>query len=275
MELFMKSLKSHFSLTVALFTIIFTLQVFFIIDRVISSYENNLNKNYSLVVVSLSTLKEAQVKDKIANVKSLETLSVDSVINKLKDQLNKTDLGLLRATLPKFYKIHLSKFPSPTEIKAIERNLLKIKDVTSVESFSKSHDQVYKLMVIFKGTSYALAIIVITVSLLLIFREMRIWQYEHHERMLIMSYFGAPVWMRSAILFKFSFVDSILSTLLVIGTFYFIEQQPEIITLLKSLNVDIELFDLAKDSLFIASTSFGIAFSLAAFVIISQKKEYR
>jgi cell division transport system permease protein len=47
----MKSIKNHFSLVVALFSILFSIQMFILIDRSIDAYKENLAKNYSVIVV--------------------------------------------------------------------------------------------------------------------------------------------------------------------------------------------------------------------------------
>ena len=48
------------------------------------------------------------------------------------------------------------------------------------------------------------------VTIFLIAKEMRIWQFKHSERMNIMGLFGAPVWLRSAVLFRLAIVDLIV-----------------------------------------------------------------
>ena len=112
----MKSLKSHFSLIAALFTILFTVQVYQILDRSTSTYEESLRQNYSMVVIATSSLDEGPIKARFPLVRSLEEISPEKVIKRLEKDMDKTSLGLLRASLPKFYKLSLEHYPQPEEV---------------------------------------------------------------------------------------------------------------------------------------------------------------
>ena len=52
----MKSIKNHFSLIVALFSILLSIQIFTIVDRSINAYKENLANNYTVIVVSQKRL---------------------------------------------------------------------------------------------------------------------------------------------------------------------------------------------------------------------------
>ena len=138
----MKSLKNHFSLIAALFTILFTIQVYQVLNRSISSYQENLRKNYSIVIISNTNLQEAAIKAKFSIVRTLEEISPDKIIKRLEKEMDKTSLGLLRATLPKFYKLSLEHYPQPSEIEILSSQLLNMKHIKRVESFSQTHDQI-------------------------------------------------------------------------------------------------------------------------------------
>ena len=69
---------------------------------------------------------------------------------------------------------------------------------------------------------------------------MRIWQFQHLERMSIMALLGAPIWLRSAVLFRLSIVDSIIAILLVNITFLYLRSNSFILETLKTLNVQDE-----------------------------------
>lgn len=51
------------------------------------------------------------------------------------------------------------------------------------------------------------------VSLFLIIKQMEIWKYAHKQRMQVMEIFGAPLMLRSGVLFKVAIVDAILATI--------------------------------------------------------------
>ena len=61
------------------------------------------------------------------------------------------------------------------------------------------------------------------VSLFLIIKQMEIWKYAHKERMQVMEIFGAPLMLRSGVLFKVAFIDAIFATILVSAIFFYIK----------------------------------------------------
>ena len=79
----MKSLKNHFSLLAALFTILFTLQVYQILERSISSYEDTLRSNYAMVVIATSALEESSLISRFDIIRSVEEISPEKVIKRL------------------------------------------------------------------------------------------------------------------------------------------------------------------------------------------------
>ena len=102
---------------------------------------------------------------------------------------------------------------------------------------------------------------------------MRIWQFQHLERMNIMALFGAPVWLRSAVLFRLSIVDAIIASLLVIGTFLALDHQIWIHQQFENLGIAVTLFNLMEDGLLL----FGIAMTISvllASVITSYSIHY-
>ena len=52
----MKSFKNHLSLVIALLSILFSIQIFIVVDRSIDAYKVNLANNYSVIVVSQKKL---------------------------------------------------------------------------------------------------------------------------------------------------------------------------------------------------------------------------
>ncbi len=66
------------------------------------------------------------------------------------------------------------------------------------------------------------AVVISIVTMLLIMKELKIWQFKHSERMNIMGLFGAPTWLRSAVLFRLSIVDAIISSILIFFIFSYL-----------------------------------------------------
>jgi cell division transport system permease protein len=241
-------LREHFSLITALFTILFTLQIFFIVDRTVIVYEQTLSDKYSMILVSKLDIDEVLLKNTIPDIKSLERINPERVLERLQTELDKTDLSLIQKNLPKFFKVFLNYYPTPDRVIELKSRLSKLDGILKVEGFSKSHDQIYKLLMLFKQISNIFLIAIFTVSVLLVFKEMRIWQFEHAERMQIMALFGAPIWMRSAVLFKLAIIDAFISTGIVIFTFSILEFNDWLNGLFTMIEVDVDIFEFFSDS---------------------------
>jgi cell division transport system permease protein len=268
-----KSVKNHISLVVALVSILFSIQVFQIVDRAIEAYKVKLTKNYSLVIVSQNTLEAKEIKSKIPAVADVIVLSPDNVIKKLNTKISKNNEELLKATLPKFYKLKLATYPTPAEVKKIITKLLKISGVTKVESFAATHDTIYSLLLLFKTVISVLAFTILIVTVLLIFKELRIWQFKHNERMSIMSLFGAPTWLRSAVLFRLAIVDALIASALTFVIFTYIASSSWVSKQLHTIGIDIVIFDTFHDFFTTLSIAVILSVLLAAFIVLGHKEE--
>ncbi len=187
----MKSLKNHLSLIIALLSILFSLQVFFVVERSIDAYKTKLSEKYSMIVVSKKELHQEEFAKINKLIMQTQEIAPDSVIKRLGSDMKSTSVELLKLSLPKFYKLSLEHYPSPQEIQKLKSDLLSNNSITKVEDFAHTHDTVYKLLLLFKNVVSLFALVVAVVTLLLIFKELRIWQYKHTERMTIMGLFGA------------------------------------------------------------------------------------
>jgi len=150
----MKSIKNHLSLVIALLSILFSLQTFIIVDRSIDSYKENLATTYSVVVVSLKRLNSSELIDSNKIIDAISELTPDNVIKRLNTGMTSKNMELLKLTLPKFYKIKLTHYPTPKEIESLTKSLLKNKNITKVENFSRNHDTTYKLLLLFKTVNF-------------------------------------------------------------------------------------------------------------------------
>lgn len=269
----MRSVKNHLSLIIALFTIVFTMQVYLLIDRTIDTYESNLNESYSIVVVSSKKSDPKSFVSLSPKIVAAEEISTKQVIEKLQKQMKQRHIDLLKLSLPHFYSIKLDHYPAPSELKELRKRLKRHADVTRIEDFANSHDTLYQLLMLFKSLSILFAVGIFTVTLLLILKEMRIWQFQHHERMSIMAMFGAPMWMRSAVLFRLAIVDAILASLLAIGTFAYADFAKVGAEQLKEIGVDLVLFNPLLDSLMIIGVALSLSIVLATLIVIGHKEE--
>ncbi|MGB6020354.1 MAG: cell division protein FtsX [Sulfurimonadaceae bacterium] len=269
----MRSVKNHLSLIIALFTIVFTMQIYIVVDRTVAAYESELNENYSIVVVTKKKVETDSLVAMSPKIKSADEISTKEVIDHLQSQMKQRHIDLLKLSLPHFYSIHLTHYPAPSEITELRKKLEKNSEITRIEDFAQSHDTLYKLMLLFKSVVVLFAIAIFSVTSLLVLKEMRIWQFQHNERMSIMAMFGAPVWMRSAILFRLSIVDAIIASVLAIGTFIYADFLKVGNEQLQSIGIDVLLFDPLNDSLLIVGVALSLSIILATLIVIGHKEE--
>ncbi len=269
----MKSIKNHLSLVIALLSILFSLQVFMIVDRSIDSYKVNLATSYSVVVVSQKRLNTQDIIDSNKIINDVSQLTPDTVIERLNTGMTAKNMELLKLTLPKFYKIKLTHYPTPREIEKLTKNLLSNKSITKVENFSHNHDTTYKLLLLFKTVITVFSISMLVVTTLLIFKELRIWQFKHNERMSIMGLFGAPTWLRSAVLFRLSIVDALIATALAFSLFSFISSSSWVLEQFDYIGIKIVIFDPLYDSLMLLGVSMFLSIMLASLIVLGHKEE--
>lgn len=269
----MRSVKNHFSLVVALLSILFSIQIFFVVERAIEAYKTNLATNYSIIAVSKKSLKSEEILKINKIISSATELSADSVIKRLSSDMKNTNVELLKLSLPKFYKLHLGYYPTPEEIKELKSNLLSHGSITKVEDFSHTHDATYKLLLLFKKVVSLFAVVVAVVTVLLIFKELRIWQYKHNERMTIMGLFGAALWLRSAVLFRLAIVDALFATLIAFGVFYYASSHPWILGQLDSIGISVVIFNPIEDLAILFGVAISISIILATLIVIGHKEE--
>lgn len=268
-----KSIRNHISLIIALVSILFSLQLFVVVERSMDAYKKNLANNYAVIVVSK---KEMSSEDFIAISKivaSATELSADSIVNRLSSDMKNANIDLLKLSLPRFYKLTLSYYPTPKEVEALKELLLKNANITKIEDFSHNHDIIYKLLLLFKNVVSMFAVVIIIVTVLLIFKELKIWQYKHNERMSIMALFGAPVWLRSGVLFRLSIVDAIISSIITILVFVYLSSHYYVVEQFKSIGIEVIVFDVLNDSLVILGVAHSISILLAILIIIGHKEE--
>ena len=269
----MKSIKNHLSLVIALLSILFSIQVFFIVERSIDAYKVNLSTNYSIIAVSQKKMSDKDILKINKLIKSIHELSPDSVIKRLNKNMKKENRELLKLALPKFYKLKLNYYPSTTEVKRLVKDLLNNKYITKVEDFSHNHDSTYKLLLLFKSVVALFAIVVFVVTILLIFKELKIWQYKHNERMSIMGLFGAALWLRSAVLFRLAIVDAMIATVLAFGVFTYAASSDWIIKQFSDIGIEIIIFNPLEDLVILFGVAISISILLATLIVIGHKEE--
>ena len=269
----MKSIRNHLSLVIALLCILFSMQVFLVVDRSIDAYKTNLANNYSVIAVSQKKLSNSAILDINKIIANVEELSPESVIKRLNSNMQSKNIELLKLSLPKFYKLSLANYPSPKEVKKLTSDLLSTSSITKVEDFSHNHDTTYKLLLLFKSVVSIFAIVVLVVTILLIFKELKIWQYKHNERMSIMGLFGAATWLRSAVLFRLAIVDALIASAIAFGVFLYVSSLPWVLEQFNNIGISIVVFNPIDDFLLILGVAMSISVVLASLIVLGHKEE--
>lgn len=240
----MKYLKNHIFLIVALVSILFSIETYFVFNKIVSTYEEKIAKNYTMIVVSKTKIEKLDFK----NIAKIEQIDIKNSLENIKKQFKNFDIDKLKNNLPYFYKLHFKKFPTPMELKKIETKLLANPNIKKVESFRQNQNQVYNLLLIIKLITTIFMVIILFISFLLITKQLEVWRFEHSERMYIMELFGAPFWFRSALLLKLAILDSMISIVIIFGIIEYIlnsDMYKNLLTQL-SITIDVNIFmDLA------------------------------
>lgn len=269
----MKSFKNHVSLIIALFAILLTLQTFLSLERVIKAYEHKLSDNYAVIIVSEQNLTLAAVQRVSGSIRSIEQLSPAQILSRLQQNSAAAHINLMELQLPNFYRLRLDHYPNPSEIQSLGLHLERLGSIERVETFARQHDTIHRLLSLFKHVVLMLAGTLFLVTSLLIAKEMRIWQFQHMERMQIMTLFGSTIFLRSAVLFRLAIVDAIIATLIAAGVFGAVEHYGWGAQMLAMIRVEALLFDPAQDLPLLLGVAMLLSVLLAFMIITGQRDE--
>lgn len=266
-----RSVKRHFALIVPLFALLFSFECLLLLERMIREYEGKLSEDY---VIVLSSPKELDIKDIQKDIKeaySLEKIDQEITINRLKNDLSAAHLALLQKSLPYFYSLKLERFPSQERLNEIGEILKKNQEIMRVETFAKIHSQNYRLLLLFNSSMLVVGMLIALLSLLLMVKQIEIWKFEHTQRMEIMAFFGAPLWMRSGVLFRLACSDSLIATALVLGVFVYALNNQQVIAITQSLGLNLGVFSLVGDSILLLILGLILSLGCVWIVIMKQK----
>ncbi len=264
----MRSIRNHISLIFALVAMLFSYQFLSGTNQVIDEYEDRLNENYSVVAVATGELTLNAVRKAAVGIRSVEEIDPTFLIDSLKDNLSQENVAYLKTTLPKFYKISLYEFPSSKERAKLKEGLLRINTVKKIETFAKTQDQIFNLLSLNKTILLVISSLVFIISMLLMIRQMELWLVEHESRMYIMSIFGASLWQKSAVLFALSVIDSIVSSFIVVVSYYYLTTNAYIVSVLEEIGIHEFRFNLFEDSLNLLGIALTLSILCVMYVIV-------
>jgi cell division transport system permease protein len=254
---------------ISVFVLLFSFQFTNVIKSVVNDYASKIVNDYAIVVVSSAELKEDELKKQIPEIESLSEISSKKILDRLKNDMSSKNLALLQVALPKFYSLKLESIPNKKRVEAIKQKLLGINSITRIETFAKTHEKMFKMLQLLQAMVYIFAFFVAFVAILLIFKQIRIWTYEHNRRMSIMTLFGASFFMKSAMLYRMTIVDSLFSALLVCVLYTIAPKLGVVKDFAAELDIVIPEFDVLIEG----GTLLGVSllFSLIAVTLVARK----
>lgn len=268
----MNNIKRHFFLILPLVALLFALESILLINRAIITKESRLSQNYSIVIASKENLTYELISKNIKDAKSLELIDANFVLDKIRANLDEEDFKNIKKELPLYYTLRLNNFPTLEELKKIDSTLLKIPGIIKVESFSKVHNQAFKLLIFIKLMIHLFSAIIVLISVLLMFGQIRIWHFEHNKRVIIMSYLGASSWMKNQFLIKSAFVDSLISVIVVMGFVVYLANSAFGDNLIQALGAENDIFRFSFDFLALLCASLVVSLGSAFIAILFQKR---
>ena len=265
----MKSISSHFSIVISVFILLFSFQFTRVVNGIVDDYAIKIVNDYAIVVVASSELNEESLKKQIPEMHSLSEISSKKILDRLKNDMSSKNLTLLQVALPKFYSLKLEKLPNQKRLESIQQKLTATSGVTRVETFAKTHEKVFKMFLLLQAMVYVFAGFIGFVAILLIFKQIRIWTYEHNRRMSIMTLFGASFFMKSAMLYRMTLVDSLLSAIAVCIVYSVAPKLAVVQNLANELDIRLPEFDFLVEG----GTLIGIAlgFSFIAVTMVTRR----
>jgi cell division transport system permease protein len=256
------SLKRFISFCIPLVVMLFTLSLYISIDKIVTHYEQSINDDYSIILVSTSPIIESKLKEiKDINIKNITYLKKKNILKNIDEDLSASTYKLLEQKLPYFYTINLKQFPTSSKLKTIKEDLKKVSGIKRVETFSKNHDNVYSLLLLIKAIVSILFISIVIFTFLIMIDNVKIWFYEHQERLTIIQLHGGSVFYAASPIIKIAFYASIFSASLIVLLVYTFKENLDLI-------LDIEIRNIITANL-TTYTTFEIAIIFIISLILS------
>lgn len=268
----MSWLKGHFSVILSLCVLLFSFQLSILFNKALNNYEGKISQDYAIAVSSKEELKLENLNKTIKSIRKIEEISSNKVLGIIEKNLPITDINNLKQKLPFYYSLKLNYFPSSSDLEDIKNQLLKVKGINKIETFSHTYDKIYQLLVFLKIFLYIFTALISVIAILLISNQMSIWIYQHKERIEIMSFFGASSFSKNMVLYKMAIVDSILATFIVISLFYFLPHFEILKKFKESVDFIFPKINLIYDSAFLMLLSLIFTISIVRLVAIRIKR---
>lgn len=208
-----------------LMAILLGIEFYLVFDRTTNSYEKGLKEGYSMLVVTNKPMELSVFKALNRHISNAQKIKRESIVSEIAKGVSKSSSKEILASLPYFYNVGLDSYLSTSGLNKIKADLEADKNIKKVETFGSSYSSSYRLFSFIKFTLKLFIVFMGVVSLFLIIKQMEIWKYAHKERMQVMEIFGAPLMLRSGVLFKVAIADAFIATLLTSAIFLYVKFQ--------------------------------------------------
>jgi len=256
----MKFIRNHLAFIFPMMAILLGVEFYLVFDRTTDSYEKGLKEGYSMFVVTKKSFTKEDFKKLNKHISQIEEIDKDRLAKQISNGMSQSNTREILKALPYFYDLKLDGYLKSSALDGIKKDLLTSSDIKKVETFGNSYSDSYRLFTFIKLVLNVFILFMALVSLFLIIKQMEIWRYEHKERMQIMKVFGAPLMLRSGVLFRVALIDAIISSFLTSGAFLALKYR------LVSDN-HIEILS-QKQNLLFQSTDFLILISASILIVL-------
>ncbi|MDD3500546.1 cell division protein FtsX [Sulfurovum sp.] len=256
----MKYIKNHLMFIFPLMAILLGIEFYLVFDRTTDTYEKGLQEGYSMLVVTKEPMKTDAFRALNRHISKSESIERNSIVSRIAKGVTKEGEAKILKSLPYFYNVHLNEYISTGELIRIKEDLELSPLIKKVETFGSNYESNYRLFSFIKFTLKIFIGFMSVVSLFLIMKQMEIWKYAHKERMQIMEIFGAPLMLRSGVLFKIAIIDAIAAALIVSSIFLYLK-------FYWAVHSGIEIMIQNRDYLF-RITDIGILLAAALLIVI-------
>ncbi len=206
-----------------LMAILLGIEFYLVFDRTTDSYEKGLKEGYSMLVVTKKPMELSALKALNKHISTSEKIKRENIVSEIAKGVSKSSSKEILAALPYFYNVGLDSYLHTSGLEKIKMDLEADTNIKKVETFGSSYSSAYRLFSFIKFTLKLFIIFMGVVSLFLIIKQMEIWKYAHKQRMQVMEIFGAPLMLRSGVLFKVAIADAFIATILTSAIFLYVK----------------------------------------------------
>jgi len=217
----MKFIKNHLMFILPLMAILLGIESYLVFERTTSTYEEGMKEGYSMLVVTHEPMELEKFQELNDHISTSEQIKREYIAFEVAKGISKSSGDEILDILPYFYNLGLDSYLPTSELETIKKDLQADLNIKKVETFGSSYQSNYRLFSFIKFILKVFIVFMAVVSLFLIIKQMEIWKYAHKERMQVMEIFGAPMMLRSGILFRIAFFDALIATILVSAVFFY------------------------------------------------------